>query len=229
MLAWLGPAADGSNRAIRALKAATRLRPFPEEEQEAVLALFNRPYWRRMWIVPEILLAKVVTVLCGPSLAPWPCFEDAALYLPYIFATSGRERAQEMHQLTELKRKFDASRRSKGPSYKELTLIALINACRKRECDDTRDRIFALLAVAPPENWTEISYTFPAHRVHNTVLRAMYSPHSALKEDIERTHRIVCEALELPNDGEDLLGAAFPRYELRTPVPRGSIPHDVDM
>ncbi|KAK3389895.1 hypothetical protein B0H63DRAFT_507373 [Podospora didyma] len=41
--------------------------------------LCERRYWRRMWIIPEILQARRITVGCGNKSFAWNDFE--ALYL----------------------------------------------------------------------------------------------------------------------------------------------------
>lgn len=43
-------------------------------EWTAIQALLQRPYWRRLWTVSEVLLAKHATVFCGWKHAPIECF-----------------------------------------------------------------------------------------------------------------------------------------------------------
>ena len=41
---------------------------------EAVLRLCNRPYWRRLWIIQEVILARNAMLHCGKNSASWDDF-----------------------------------------------------------------------------------------------------------------------------------------------------------
>ncbi|KAF4624391.1 hypothetical protein G7Y89_g13780 [Cudoniella acicularis] len=42
--------------------------------------LWLRPYWSRVWIVQEIILAQNVTVCCGPYIASWEAYKSVSTY-----------------------------------------------------------------------------------------------------------------------------------------------------
>lgn len=76
---WLGPAYDGSNIAMDFLyclaPSASPYEPVThsslyaqsrsQDLSQQICALFDRPYWRRTWVIQEFLLAREVTLLCG--------------------------------------------------------------------------------------------------------------------------------------------------------------------
>ena len=75
VLIWLGPERDGSDIAMD--RIATEARPdftrdtvLNEEEARSLSALWNRPYWNRVWIQQEIHLATDYTVYCGTKFLP---------------------------------------------------------------------------------------------------------------------------------------------------------------
>jgi hypothetical protein len=72
---WLGPELDGSSRAMELLEQAASANnlmtdPSPEDVS-AVVALFERPWWYRIWVVQEIILARNARLLCGNSSICW--------------------------------------------------------------------------------------------------------------------------------------------------------------
>ncbi|KAI0456681.1 heterokaryon incompatibility protein-domain-containing protein [Xylaria acuta] len=52
---------------------------FRERILGALLEIFERSWWSRMWVVQEIVLAREVTVMYGQISAPWEIFASAGL------------------------------------------------------------------------------------------------------------------------------------------------------
>lgn len=77
VLVWLGPKEDDSDLAMEHIAAASdesasprelRTRVDPKLLENSIIALSRRSYWRRLWIVQEIILAPNVLILCGYKL-----------------------------------------------------------------------------------------------------------------------------------------------------------------
>jgi hypothetical protein len=70
---WLGPAADHSDLAIDRLNERFSSTGQPIDvvslwtkvEAEAILELCQRRYWRRIWIIQEVVLGKKAIFYCG--------------------------------------------------------------------------------------------------------------------------------------------------------------------
>ena len=87
VVAWLGAAADYSDLAMDFMdqSKATFLKPrgpiiFPFESTAdlvnnevymALVKLFSRPYWQRVWTMQETAIAKSLHVLCGTKSIQW--------------------------------------------------------------------------------------------------------------------------------------------------------------
>jgi len=74
VIAWIGPARDDSDIAmdciapdkLRHYEVGTKKPPdLTEAEVKGLNKLVNRPYWSRVWIVQELVLAKDFEVHCG--------------------------------------------------------------------------------------------------------------------------------------------------------------------
>jgi len=62
--------------------------PWSRQEAQAVLKLYNRPYWSRIWIVQEMFLAKALVVFCGSRQCSWRALEDLNNDLQHLGATN---------------------------------------------------------------------------------------------------------------------------------------------
>lgn len=48
-----------------------------DKNWEAIRAILRRPWFRRVWIIQELLLGRDVTISCGDSAMPWKIFSEA--------------------------------------------------------------------------------------------------------------------------------------------------------
>jgi len=83
---WLGREAEDSDVAMSfvANEGSAPLKPkggafrriWTREQGKALLSLCERPYWRRIWIIQEIIHARQIIVLCGQKIFKWRSFEN---------------------------------------------------------------------------------------------------------------------------------------------------------
>ncbi|KAI0162034.1 hypothetical protein GGR57DRAFT_309669 [Xylariaceae sp. FL1272] len=66
---------------------------WPKRIGKAISGLYERPHWRRMWIIQKVLHAQEITVWCGSKSVPWEALEQLYLKL---------KRLEETHWLTHL-------------------------------------------------------------------------------------------------------------------------------
>lgn len=100
----------------------------------AVRALFDRPYWSRIWVIQEVLLAKKAIVVLGESTIPLQSLLKARLIEP-----DGSERKFSKPPWLRLGRSLPI-RDFNGLS----TLLTETSACL---ATDPRDMVFALLGL----------------------------------------------------------------------------------
>lgn len=80
---WLGRESDDSDLAMeyitrqesKELKTkGIRYRPlWSKQEGKALVELCERPYWRRMWIIQEVISARNIITFCGTKSFDWGC------------------------------------------------------------------------------------------------------------------------------------------------------------
>lgn len=166
VIAWLGPDNDDAVKALQGLQYfgeqieatnsyyiarspgaseptwydPTKALPLDDTFWAAVIDLIHRPWFSRVWVIQEILLGNVNSVLkCGPNEIPWPLFQRTVLCLMVkiedFIARSHLARLNTMCGLTPGKN-FDFF----------LSTLSL-----QHHCFDSRDIIYGILSLAPAE------------------------------------------------------------------------------
>lgn len=67
---WLGEATDDSDEGIdilRQLQHQPNFKQFSPSQIQAFVNLIQRPWWTRIWVVQEVLLAQTVVMYCGST------------------------------------------------------------------------------------------------------------------------------------------------------------------
>ena len=81
-MVWLGPHFDTSPLAWQLVKdlydyredtvaLSNLIQPSKRPDFNALISLFWRSYWWRIWVIREVACAKSVTVYCGSDLIAW--------------------------------------------------------------------------------------------------------------------------------------------------------------
>ena len=79
---WLGQSTRTSDMAMECIdrlqrrdKLRKNRKPWSQNQRRAVIDLCGMAYWRRVWIVQEIMLARNINVRSGRKVMEWACFE----------------------------------------------------------------------------------------------------------------------------------------------------------
>lgn len=146
---WLGNEEDDSEIAMRRLNTPTVFKnlrdgAWSKSEGRAIQSLCERKYWRRMWIIQELLLAKSATVYCGSSELDWGVLV-VFLYELQEFKIQGRDMYTPFaHSI--LATPARAMVRSKTEwSATPQPLRVLIERYRYHQSTDIRDKVYASL------------------------------------------------------------------------------------
>jgi len=166
---WLGPEADNSSLALVLLRDLCLCRNSPAKIREmiespelkpsfqALVALFDRKYWGRLWVVQEVVNGNDITVYCGVSSLPWDICLTASdllreyyqyLILAFLYfqgiagiSASGRTCPGQLscggpaglHDLRE----------DGGPAG----LLDVLLYHQEKSCSEPRDRVYGLLGI----------------------------------------------------------------------------------
>lgn len=149
------------------------------EEKEAIEELCSREYWQRLWIVQEINLPKDVLICCGYHQLEWTTFAQGLKDIvrdQTTFPISPVDGSQRSKWNTKASYTLCIDRsifRRKGPrpQFKE----PLGSLCRKYGsslCEDVKDKIFGLQAMASPccQEATVVDYGAPWLSIWQSVI-----------------------------------------------------------
>ncbi|KAI9644909.1 hypothetical protein NHQ30_006943 [Ciborinia camelliae] len=149
VLLWLGIEADGSDKAIEAIKSGSI-----SLCREQVKSIFRRDYWSRLWILQEVFMANNILVLCGsksifwrdlvaPLLPPRAEFGDSPWHRPVDISDVALSLIEEKDSF------YGASQRL---SYVLDTFAGL-------KCEDTRDKVYGLLSLVRSSGVIPVDYS----------------------------------------------------------------------
>ncbi|RYN54306.1 hypothetical protein AA0118_g9272 [Alternaria tenuissima] len=168
VVAWLGMSTSGSGQALAALKNLANLvevsddgwifrstnnkskwqprvdrPPLDDGTWVKLVALFDYPYFDRLWVIQELRLAsRHSLILCGGDTLTLPELRRATEALLDAEHVPARL-SQRMEWVAFLTRPHT-------------TLVELLAQSRIRQCFDMRDKIYGLLSLAPPQLATRI-------------------------------------------------------------------------
>lgn len=57
--------------------------------RELVTHIFRAPWWKRMWVIQEVAVAKEIVMLCGRHAFSWKLLERAALVAQFYGGGNG--------------------------------------------------------------------------------------------------------------------------------------------
>ena len=161
VISWLGERVDDSDIAMDYFAAGANFQlssqapndPAALETENlfnALRHLFQRPYWSRLWVVQEILLARTWRIACGDKLVDEESFmtsisnpKVADIVSPAVWTTN-RER-------------------STGAQGSRLRFLhRVLRTLAHLDCEDPKDKIFGLQALVKSRNRVPIDYSRPS-------------------------------------------------------------------
>lgn len=170
---WLGSAADDSQYAMSAISEGVSPSWDLNRLAAALYQLLNRPYWRRMWTVPEFILPENMLLLCG-SRGAWYTRLSASLELIRGMLLPYRTRHSQVDlDLTILCDSREQWHSPWGPWSESFTLDSLISHFFRATCSDLRDRVYALLPLAGRGGGGSSGASWTSHQ------QQQYSPSSS--------------------------------------------------
>jgi hypothetical protein len=153
VVAWLGPEADGSDVIMDAIKKDLIGADLAAIPRSALVSFFTRDWWTRVWICQELMVSRMLWILCG--------FSYENIYIMFGFLTNIlRDLDKQSYYITDTKFRDLLSWRfhlimlySGWDEQESLPLLDLIELTHDAGASDPRDRVFALLGlVGPQEN-----------------------------------------------------------------------------
>ncbi|EHK18397.1 uncharacterized protein TRIVIDRAFT_3172, partial [Trichoderma virens Gv29-8] len=152
VIVWLGEEADNSDQAFKNIRAAAdeeHKQTFNKEtDRQAILAILERPWFRRIWVLQEVAAAQHIVMMCGSMRIDGYAF---CLGLPSLLRYE--DIPSHIRSVTYLMRgcifrpKYRVNSMG-GISLDIRPLGALIDMYHAHEATERHDKIFALLGMS---------------------------------------------------------------------------------
>lgn len=142
VMTWLGEPARRDHAALYALRDCIDGSPFERDEKsvrDGLRYLGDSPYWSRIWIMQEIVLAKKVKFRVGRYDFDWKPIYSLRLEASKPSSRYAHDMGWAMKNILDLRQHW-----YKGPS---LDLRDGIRNFRSQKCSDPRDKIYGLLGL----------------------------------------------------------------------------------
>ncbi|THV47789.1 hypothetical protein BGAL_0289g00170 [Botrytis galanthina] len=150
---WLGEAADNSDRALGEIVIAVNQSEISSDKtaRKAVLALLQRPWFRRIWVLQEVAAARHILIMCGlieiDGYAFCAGLNASKAYLKAYPRLQRLIRSVIYLMKEAALRPKHAKSSSNNFSLDIRPLSELIETYYTRESTDDLDKVYALLAM----------------------------------------------------------------------------------
>ncbi|KAK6823228.1 hypothetical protein RU639_006158 [Aspergillus parasiticus] len=133
-----------------------------DEVMEALrLFLSAVKWWKRVWVIQEVVIASRIMILYGSMIAPWEMFVKAAnrvhgnpqMQIPSLAGNDTKVLVEFSRRIRSIE-----SIRARWQSPERITLLQLLRQFSGREATDPRDKVYALLGLAKDEPTVEPNY-----------------------------------------------------------------------
>ncbi|KAK2736972.1 heterokaryon incompatibility protein [Colletotrichum kahawae] len=216
---WLGPEADRSSEATDFLLRLTQQSGSPdkitkllssksnEKDISAIVSLFERDYWKRLWVVQEVFNARSVTVYCGPRKLPWDVYREASHVfqrhkgdLDYYFP--GNSQGRSYARASQNHFTYSQILTYQGPGslpdvramrhYGEDSLLEVMRVCRRRFSSDPKDKVFGILGLLTEDVRKDfpVDYSLSVKEIYTNVVDFLISTTGRFD--------VICEAIHYP-------------------------------
>ncbi|KAK8113054.1 hypothetical protein PG984_013580 [Apiospora sp. TS-2023a] len=152
--------------------APNRLLGYPEADLQGISHLFMKPWWKRIWIVQEVVAARQIVVWCGPKVIPWDCLAHLCNEIRVQeFQPSPKAAFLHSSQYQNFSA-LDNFRKNRT-----MPLSHLLQCTRGYQATDPRDKLYALLGMASDVSYDELvpDYTQSVKSVYLNLVSFMVS------------------------------------------------------
>jgi len=177
---------------------------------KAIFALCEKEYWRRIWIVQEVLLAKEVKILCGGRCVQWIKLQQLLIDLQAI-----SDRGRSLHVVgapAVLDSPAAIIIRAKAQwNGDPQPLTLLLEQYHRQHSTDVRDKVYALHGLASDSGAISINYRIDPKELFVQIVKHACSS-VAPKMDMKRSRKnlldfakLMRESLRVFCDEEELI------------------------
>lgn len=153
-----------------------------EQEYGEMSEILDRPWWRRVWIVQEAVLAKQAVLRCGTDEVSWERIRKRTRHLNTYKEISDMDVPGEYSFPDAELSILDELRSSWRAGTFAMTPYELLFETRRFDCTDPRDRLYAFIGLAVDSASIDITpdYSCTISEVYEKLVLALINSHEHL-------------------------------------------------
>ncbi|KAF2736034.1 hypothetical protein EJ04DRAFT_490540 [Polyplosphaeria fusca] len=211
---WLGPNEDESHLAMALLEEVANHQDSSDHIQAliankgnrphfaAVVSLFERDYWKRLWVVQEVFIARQIVVYCGERTVPWSVCKLASKAFSYHKNDLDRHFPRGLSREAQKEYSLSQVLAYQGPNslldagvlegLGDYPLLEVMCICRSKLSADARDKVFGILGLLPEELRRDfpVNYSLSVKEVYVGVVDSILCTTQRLD--------VICESIHYP-------------------------------
>jgi len=208
---WIGLKNHGSSEAIqlaqmlktRSRQEVARILKHPNTAYalEALVQLFRRQYWWRIWVIQEVSCSKETTIYCGDNAIPWKELENVCDVMQeheeFLTKNLFYKHLSKVHTLTHGgPRGLQLTRYS--PSLSNPPLLELLLSHKSKKSTDPKDKVYALVGISSSRlTFGPIDYSLSMRDVFSHTARHIIT--TSQKLDVICVKQNSTEQFDLPS------------------------------
>ena len=167
---WLGSTSEEEEDALGAIAGRSReqwnddweLSSWQDRQDlhRRVSLLAANPYWSRMWIKQEMLLAKDVWVFCGKETANWKALYNAS---SMDLTSNALWRRSSLQRNSTSDRAMETLLELRADGCSVFQLPQLVSKFHAALCLDPRDRLFSIVSLLDPVSRLDLVVDYDKH------------------------------------------------------------------
>lgn len=183
----------------------------------------QRPYWQRLWIVQELVLAKRIQLCSGSRFIKW---HDLSQGLKYLFNILGSDTTRSIEenpsdqlenslvQLTKFMRRVRGLPASSTEAHIQgqdttSTVFDRIVQFSTQKCHDPRDRVYGLVSLASDASHLDIDYSKTMLEIAFDVVMLTWAPPACTSlyldnPSMKRLYKLVKDTFRILNCRADM-------------------------
>jgi hypothetical protein len=170
----------------------------------AFLALCQREYWERVWVVQELMNAREIVILCGDKQVAWSDFFltikklEAGRVPSHIIDPALVSAISQSHAKALFQQKADWGFGAMWRSHKR-RLSFVLKFYEYCESSEPLDKVYGLLGLVRPSNAISVDYSNSREDVYFRVLKKVAEDEFDISEDgLIKFARMLRRSLGLP-------------------------------
>ncbi|KAL6712125.1 hypothetical protein ACN47E_000002 [Coniothyrium glycines] len=196
VIVWLGLAEGFEELAFLLTRHPALIKV--DEMLDSLTQLLNKPYWKRVWVVQEFVLARTVDIWCGSLHASAKALEDVwrnrSIQLPYqIDQSAGMQlfRFRRKHRSTAKIKRDTLGRRNSKTFRSTIPLRELLDRFHAAQSSETYDKIYGFLGIATDGHGGRISPNYSIQPVELLVAVLRNQSISTTKKASDNDHKFL--------------------------------------